>query len=175
MLGKFAIPSAISTAEQPQPSVPEGASASFWQRWLKRPQTTFLRKAFFQIHLWSGLLLGLYIAVVCVSGSAVVFRNDIYDVLIAKLLVTPQGQPLSQDQLEKALQRAYPGYVIRDLKPGRDGDEASEVLLAKGSSEVRRLVNPYTGKDLGPAMSQWFRIMRWVSDLHGNLLLGPTA
>jgi uncharacterized iron-regulated membrane protein len=32
----------------------------------------------FQVHLWSGLILGLYIVVVCVSGSALVFRNDIY-------------------------------------------------------------------------------------------------
>ena len=61
---------------------------------MRRPQTTWLRKAFFQIHLWSGLILGLYIAIVCVSGSAVVFRNDIYDVLVAKLLVTPQGRAL---------------------------------------------------------------------------------
>lgn len=33
----------------------------------------------FQIHLWSGLLLGAYVVVVCASGSAIVFRNDIYD------------------------------------------------------------------------------------------------
>ena len=153
----------------------EGGSPSFWQRWLKRPQTTWLRKAFFQIHLWAGLLLGLYIAVVCVSGSAVVFRNDIYDVLVDKLHVTPEAHALSQSELEQSLQRTYPGYVIRDLKPGRDGDEASEVLLARGAREVRRLVNPYTGKDLGPAISTYFRIMRWVSDLHGNLLLGSNG
>jgi uncharacterized iron-regulated membrane protein len=34
----------------------------------------------FQVHLWAGILLGLYIVVVCVSGSAIVFRNDLYDV-----------------------------------------------------------------------------------------------
>jgi uncharacterized iron-regulated membrane protein len=34
----------------------------------------------FQVHLWSGIILGLYIVVVCVSGSAIVFRNDLYDV-----------------------------------------------------------------------------------------------
>src|SRR5579862_6356071 len=102
MLGKSAIPSAISTAEPPPLSAPEGASASFWQKWLRRPQTTWLRKALFQIHLWSGLILGLYIAVVCVSGSAVVFRNDIYDVLVAKLLVTPEGRALSQSELQRS-------------------------------------------------------------------------
>jgi uncharacterized iron-regulated membrane protein len=47
--------------------------------WLRRPRKTFLRRAMFQIHLWSGLILGLYIVVVCVSGSALVFRHDLYD------------------------------------------------------------------------------------------------
>ena len=46
---------------------------------LRRPQSTWIRKALFQIHLWAGILLGVYIVVVCASGSAVVFRNDCYD------------------------------------------------------------------------------------------------
>jgi len=33
----------------------------------------------FQVHLWAGILLGLYIVVVCASGSVIVFRNDCYD------------------------------------------------------------------------------------------------
>ncbi len=40
---------------------------------------TPVRKFVFQIHLWLGILLGLYVVVVCASGSALVFRNDIYD------------------------------------------------------------------------------------------------
>ena len=47
---------------------------------LRRPQSTWIRRALFQVHLWAGILLGLYIVVVCASGSAVVFRNDLYDV-----------------------------------------------------------------------------------------------
>jgi uncharacterized iron-regulated membrane protein len=47
---------------------------------LRRPQNTWIRRAVFQVHLWSGIILGLYIVVVCVSGSAIVFRNDLYDV-----------------------------------------------------------------------------------------------
>lgn len=54
-----------------------------WRDWLLRPKSTWIRKAVFQIHLWSGLLLGLYVAVVCASGSAIVFRNDLYDWLEA--------------------------------------------------------------------------------------------
>jgi len=48
-------------------------------KWLWRPKSTWIRKVAFQLHLWSGILLGLYVVVVCASGSAIVFRNDIYD------------------------------------------------------------------------------------------------
>jgi uncharacterized iron-regulated membrane protein len=57
----------------------ESRRPGLWHEWLWRPKSTWVHKAVFQIHLWSGLLLGLYVAVVCASGSAIVFRNDIYD------------------------------------------------------------------------------------------------
>ena len=73
---KLEIQSVISAEPAPTGA---GTSASFYQRWLHKPQSTFLRGAVFQVHLWAGMILGLYITVVCVSGSAVVFRNDLYD------------------------------------------------------------------------------------------------
>jgi uncharacterized iron-regulated membrane protein len=36
-----------------------------------------LRRALFQVHLWSGIVLSLYIVVLCVSGSAIVFRREL--------------------------------------------------------------------------------------------------
>jgi len=61
----------------------EDRRTGLWRQWLSRPKSTWVRKVAFQIHLWSGILLGLYIVVVCASGSAIVFRNDIYDWLEA--------------------------------------------------------------------------------------------
>lgn len=49
-------------------------------KWLHQPQQTWTRRVIFQLHLWAGLILGVYIVVVCASGSVLVFRNDIYDV-----------------------------------------------------------------------------------------------
>lgn len=152
--------------------MPGGGSVALWEQWLRRPQTTWVRKVIFQIHLWAGIILGLYVAIACASGSAVVFRDDFYDVLNARTKVKAESRALSQNELQQALQSVYPGYTIRDLTPGRDAQEASEVALARGYDEFRRLVNPYTGEDRGPAVSRWFRILRWLSDLHGNLLLG---
>jgi uncharacterized iron-regulated membrane protein len=57
----------------------EDPPSGFWRQWLWRPKSTWIRKLVFQLHLWSGILLGLYVVVVCASGSAIVFRNDIYD------------------------------------------------------------------------------------------------
>jgi uncharacterized iron-regulated membrane protein len=61
----------------------DNARASLWRTWLSRPKATWVRRAVFQVHLWSGMLLGLYVVVVCASGSAIVFRNDLYDWLEA--------------------------------------------------------------------------------------------
>jgi len=48
-----------------------------WRRWVHNPQGAVWRKALFQVHLWGGLIAGLYIVVISVSGSAVVFRREL--------------------------------------------------------------------------------------------------
>ena len=47
-----------------------------------RPRTSTLRRAFFQIHLWTGLAAGLYMVFIGVTGSAVVFRREISRALL---------------------------------------------------------------------------------------------
>lgn len=51
---------------------------SAWQQWLQHPQRNELRRVLFQIHLWSGIGLGLYIFFISVTGSALVYRNEMY-------------------------------------------------------------------------------------------------
>lgn len=52
--------------------------ASFWQRWFRQPQTVWLRRALLQVHLWTGIGLGLYIGFISVTGSVLVYRNELY-------------------------------------------------------------------------------------------------
>ena len=49
-----------------------------WQRSLREPQSLLLRRALFQIHLWTGVVAGLYIAVISLTGSILVYRNELY-------------------------------------------------------------------------------------------------
>src|SRR5262245_13083014 len=51
--------------------------ATAWQRWVRQPQKVLFRRAVFQIHLWSGIGLGLYVFFISVTGSVLVYSNEL--------------------------------------------------------------------------------------------------
>ncbi len=51
---------------------------TYWQRWIWQPQTAWLRKTIFQLHLWSGIGFGLYVLMASVTGSILVYSNELY-------------------------------------------------------------------------------------------------
>ena len=59
-----------------------------WQRWVQRPQKIWLRRALFQVHLWSGIAVGLYILMISVTGSVLVYRNELYRAATTEPLVS---------------------------------------------------------------------------------------
>src|SRR5580765_6654550 len=84
---------------------------TLWQQWISRPQTVWLRKAIFQVHLWCGISIGLYILVVSTTGSIVVYRNELYRAATPKPITVVQSGPrLTYDELKTAAVRAWPGY-----------------------------------------------------------------
>jgi len=48
-----------------------------WQQWLEHPERLRIRSAIFQLHLWIGAALSMYVFLVSVTGSVVVFRNEL--------------------------------------------------------------------------------------------------
>ncbi len=67
---------------------------NYWQRWTSQPQTTWLRKALFQVHMWSGIGFGLYILLVSVTGSVLVYRNELYRATMPESLAYGEPAPL---------------------------------------------------------------------------------
>ncbi|HVV44284.1 MAG TPA: PepSY-associated TM helix domain-containing protein [Bryobacteraceae bacterium] len=153
---------------------------TFRDRALRRPQSLWLRKALFQIHLWTGIGLGLYVILISVSGSAIVFRNELYKSLWpGPKLVPISGPRLSKDGLKKAVRRAWPKYSVTYIWDSKRKDEATEVWMEKdGVAHPKtkgRLFDPYTGQDLGPSRPAAIGALAWLSDLHTNLLGGDTG
>src|SRR5690242_8621644 len=48
-----------------------------WERWLHRPENLWLHRALFHIHMWIGMMASAYLFCMSVSGSVLVFRNQL--------------------------------------------------------------------------------------------------
>ena len=143
-----------------------------WKQWARQPQTLWLRRALFQIHLWSGLALGLYIVMLSLTGSALVYRNELDRYFATpRPAYDPKAPQLSADELRRAAERAYPGWTIT-----RVGDRITrrnptiEVWAERGGEKKERLFNPYTGAELGASITQGELFVLWLVRLHDDLL-----
>jgi len=150
---------------------------ALWERWLRRPRSLWLRKAVFQIHLWTGIALGLYVFVISVSGSAIVFRNELYTSLWPPPRIVAMGShKLTRDELRNAALRAYPDYKVSWIWDARaKPNEPVEIWLDRKGHQKQRLFDPYTGRDLGESRPYSIQFMAWLLDLHVNLLAGKTG
>ena len=149
---------------------------AYLQRWLRQPQTVWLRKATFQLHLWSGIALGLYVLMVSVTGSVLVYRNELYRAATRDpVVVAGTGPLLSDEQLKAAARRAYPGYTILNVGRGRTAGQTVAISLHDGGKRKNRLFNPYTGADLGDAVPLGIKAVSQLIALHDDLLGGPTG
>lgn len=145
--------------------------ASTESRWLDRPQQQPLRKLLFKIHMWTGLALGLYIVVISVSGSAAVFRREVSLWLIPRTVEATAEAVLSAEELQAAITAQYPGYVIVRLSESRP-ERPSQVALEREGTAMSRLIDPYSGKDIGDPFPPAVQLMEWLVRLHDDLLSG---
>src|SRR5205809_6655530 len=94
----------------------ESSQPTTWQRWLRQPQNIWLRRALFQVHLWSGVAIGLYILMISVTGSVLVYRNELYRAATPRPIISKGSEPrLTDDQLTEAATRLYPEYRVVNL------------------------------------------------------------
>jgi len=149
---------------------------TYWQRWMRQPNTTWLRKATFQIHLWSGIGIGLYVLLVSLTGSILVYRNELYRAATREpVMVAESGPRLTDEQLKAAATRAYPGYTVFSVGRVRNPKEAVDIALRNRAGLKNRLFNPYTGADLGDSVPLGIRMVSKLLELHDDLLGGRTG
>jgi uncharacterized iron-regulated membrane protein len=150
-----------------------------WQRWLSHPQSVWLRKAIFQIHLWSGIGIGLYVLLASVTGSIAVYRNELYEAATPDpIILTPSGPRLTDGQLKAAATRAHPGYTATEIRGGQYPDRPVSISLVSGngrSGRKDRLFNPYTGEDYGDSVPPAILAVGRLLELHDDLLAGSTG
>lgn len=132
-----------------------------------------MRRIFAKLHLWLSVPLGLIISVVCLSGAALVFEQDIIRALhpaIYRVQVPNENsQPLRPSEIAMQIQAQMPDTLrLSSLLIPSDPEEA----WMAGFENVRRQtlsINPYTGKVNGWTESSPFfqtvrKLHRWLMD-----------
>lgn len=166
---------AAVSAEHSAAARPFGLLPRFWTQ----PRRTFLRRAVFQVHLGMGVLLGLYTAVIGLTGSALVFRNSIDRQLSPALFAVsaPSNSRAPLDPTLHAIARRFPREPILGVDNLNQPTQPAIVYLSTGSgaegSEQRMVyVDQANGRILGSRL-RYAGFLGTCANLHYYLLLGP--
>jgi uncharacterized iron-regulated membrane protein len=149
-----------------------------FQRLWRRPQGVWARRALFQIHLWSGIGTGIYMAVISLTGSLLVYRIELHRMFSRPpVTVAIAGERLNEEQLKAAAISVYPNSTISNVWQPKTPEQAVEIWLNRNSNgkAVHRIFDPYTGKDLGPPDPAMVRFLVWSTSLHDDLLNGEVG
>lgn len=140
---------------------------------LTRPQNVFLRKALFQVHLWTGIAIGLYIALVCVTGSALVLRIYMQRAAFPQLFAPTPGPRADAATVLERVREAFPNDRVSGIDAPTTARPTTLAYVARGEQFLTVLVDPTTGRVLGELPEQSW--VRTIQDVHYNLLGGRTG
>lgn len=138
-----------------------------------RPQPVFLRRALFQVHLWIGVLAGVYIFVVCVTGAALVFRIDMQRALHPHLFTPSSAAVADPATVLESLRAAYPADRVSGIDTPSTERPTYLAYVGRGNEFLTVLVDPATATVLGELPDRSF--VKTIQDLHFDLLGGRTG
>ena len=157
----------------------EGSSRMWFAGFWRQPRRTWLRRALFQIHLWSGIAVGLIATVVGVSGSAIVYKDALDRVLTPGLFATASGSRIDADALLTSAAHVHPAFPITyvAIGEGQRGKTNPWVFYFADPDKPElqlAYIDPTTGRTLG-TIGESSGLMNWLADLHFRLLGGATG
>lgn len=135
----------------------------------------FMSRFFFNIHSWMGLIAGLGLLVIGLTGSILVFKGEIDMLLSPESTVIPDRskERLNHDEIVAAVQKNMPGHLVMGWKPRyTPGGADAMYIVPKGATEGDKYyIDPTTGSSLG-SMSSAGSFTDLALKLHYTLLGG---
>ena len=130
-----------------------------------------MKKAFRRIHLWLSVPFGLIITVICLSGAALVFEDEVMELCRHDLYYVEKagGAPLPVEHLIGKVAETLPDSVtVTGVSISSDAERAYQVSLSK-PRRASIYVDQYTGEVKGrneraPFFLTMFRLHRWLLD-----------
>lgn len=139
-------------------------------------RTSWLRRVLFQVHLWTGLALGLYAVAISVSGSILVYSPVLAEWAHRDLRQVPSADvsgrtTVSPSEALAHVRRALPGRVLLNIQVAAEPHRAHVVGLLDGRAYRVVFVHPVTGRVSEPVHGAG-PVVGWVERLHSNFFSG---
>lgn len=134
------------------------------------PRKLFLRRAIFQIHLWAGILVSLYVVIIALTGSILVFEDELTSTNLPPHLSSfDPAHTASIPTVMHAFHHAYPGAHVTEINtPWRTIPVYQLHAASERGAEFNLIADPVTAS----FHAQPYTWLNWIHDLHIYLLLG---
>lgn len=130
-----------------------------------------VRRVIFNLHLYTGLAAGLLLVLSGLTGSLLVFREEIEGLVYPELMKTvPRDERVPLQAVLEAVGRAYPQDRPFSIRLPRTPQQ-TYVVRMNGAHDLFVYADPYSGKILG-AHRQEDTFTGWIVLLHTELLSG---
>jgi uncharacterized iron-regulated membrane protein len=127
----------------------------------------------FTLHSWFGLLAGAFMILIGITGSLLVFSDELDEWIYKEFaVVVPSGEPKSFDALIGELRAQYPDAKVLRLTKSHSPDRAYTAILQIGKERLYTYQNQYTGEVTGK-IEVHSRLTNWLLRLHFTLLARP--
>ena len=121
-------------------------------------------------------MLFAYVALICLTGSVLVYRPELFRHFEPQPVEVAEGRVLLSDaQLVASARRAFPAEEPMAVWRGREPQHAVEIDLVADGETRGYLFDPYTGRPLRHAIPWDFWLVSKLLALHTELLGGESG
>lgn len=130
-------------------------------------------KLTFSVHHWCGLIAGIFLLVISLTGSILVFHHDIDHAFYAKLSTLKQpANAVHIDRSFEQVRQAHPNSEIRVPELAATPKEALKYEVREGKTRKWYFMHPETGQQLGVVDRADQRLVHVLLELHYTFLSG---
>jgi uncharacterized iron-regulated membrane protein len=131
------------------------------------------RRIVFQGHRWVGLIAGVYVLLISVTGAALVFRIDLQRASHPHLFTANAGAPVAPLAIIDSVSRAYPAHRLSGVDAPTTTRPTYLAYVTSPDAFKTILIDPVTARVLGELPER--TAVRTLQDLHFDLLSGRTG
>lgn len=127
-----------------------------------------IQNAFYQVHLWVGILTGIVAVALGISGSILMFRPELERAANPALAtVSPYSSSTSVQKLVNDFRASHPDANIRGITLPEPGEASPVVfMVGNGNRNTRTAIDASSGRELPSSSGGW---IPWTVRLHHSL------